>query len=185
MLIQKAKKYKQKYKTQVLGEVIGHEKKERIDWVLWILRILAAVQNPIHWREKYKYTVYSPTIKYEVQGNVYEVNARDYERCMPIVGRKAFVVYCDWNPGDACVWTQRKYRKPIKIQKRDEEYIYCAYGLKKNIRIPLAEVEGRAVPGRFLVHKYGFYHLLQPEEIKKTFVEMMENPLMEKRDEYK
>lgn len=67
----------------------------------------------------------------------------------------------------------------------DSDYVYCAYGLKKNIKIPVAETEAGAVPGCFLVYKYGFYHLEQPEEQETTFVEMMENPLMEKRDEYK
>lgn len=185
-LIQKARKYRQKYKTQILGEVVGRESEERMDWLAYVVyRIGRRYHFGGRKKEEFKYFVYSPIVKYEVAGFTYEKNAGDYTRSKPIIGRKALVVYCDWNPEDAYVWIQRKYRKRLKIWKKDEEYVYCACGLKKNIRIPIAETEEGAVPGRFLIHKYGFYHLEQPEEVETTFEEMLENPLLEKRDEYK
>lgn len=119
MRIQNAKKYQQKYKTKVLGEVIGYESEKRMDWFSYCVYHIDRYHRTCRrTKEEFKYCVYSPVVRYEVAGFTYEKNAGDYSRLKPIIGRKAFVVYCDWNPEDAYVWIRKKYRKRLKIWKR-------------------------------------------------------------------
>lgn len=160
---EKQRKKCKKYRGRVLGEIVGEEAQERPNRKL--IRALLSRQGRL-WvkldlEDEYTYytSIYSPTIRYEVDGESYEVNAYHYSGVRPVLGQKALVYYNEYNPSDAAVEVARKYRLPLKILARDGQGLCCSCGWKRNISIPWNEVDERALPGRSLVHKYGVYSL--------------------------
>ena len=151
------KKEMEGYTMQLTGEVAASRRERK--------RSMAGIMDrnsSLH--RGYDYNVYRAVVRYQVNGVDYEVQACEDELVLPIPGRRAMVFADRQNPANARVWTQRKYKKRLKIQRRDEKYIYCSCGFKKEIPIPLYLVEDGAAPGRYLVERYGFYNLFQPED---------------------
>lgn len=151
------KKEMEGYTMQLTGEVVASQRERK--------RSMAGIMGTNLWmRREYDYNVYRAVVRYQVNGVNYEIRACEDELVLPIPGRRAMVFADRQNPANAQVWTYRKYKKRLKIDRRDEKYIYCSSGFKKEIPIPLYLVEDGAVPGRYLVERYGYYHLFQPED---------------------
>lgn len=149
------------YTMQLTGEVVGLEKEKKLHVIGALLgKYSGTVRH-------YEYNVYRTVVRYQVNGTVYETAACEDSPYVPVAGRRAMVFVDRENPANARIWTDQKYKKRLKIWKRDEKYVYCSCGLKKEIRIPIYLVEEGAVPGRYLVERYGYYHLYQPEDEKQ------------------
>ncbi len=171
------------YTMQLTGEVAGSQRERK--------RSMAVILETSPWlRSKYDYNVYRAVVRYQVNDVIYEIRSCEDELVLPIPGRRAMVFADRQNPANARVWTRKKYKKRLKIQRRDEEYIYCSSGFKKEIPIPLYLAEEGAVPGRYLVERYGYYHLFQPEDergrslkgfVKELLAGMSGDPLYEEK----
>lgn len=168
LAFKKGKKYRKKFGGEVIGTVIGNGKRKQYDIFLFLCSGRSAYRHSA-------YNAFSPIVKYSVDDCEYEIDAEDYTTHMPVLGRRARVIYNPADPAQACVYLPRKYGKRLKVDRRDEQYIYCSKGMKKDIAIPLELTEERAVPGRFVVEKYGFCHLEQPEDRKKSMMESIED----------
>lgn len=167
--LRKARKKAKQYDGETIGEVVRDGMDTRRDKMIEIINALPA-ENV----EDVEYEVYNPIVRYEVDGLEYEVESEFYSKIRPIHGRKAKVLYRTDNPRQAYVWTEQKYKKPLKILKKDEQYFYCALGLRRNIKISVSDVPERAVPGQFLVERYGFYYVEKSCEQARSLMEKMD-----------
>ncbi len=165
-IMHKAKKCKELHRTEVVGEVVDVARRTRYNWISY-LSILNRRAASYEIEEASLYVVYSPIVRFTVDEREYEIDAEDYSVYTPVVGRKAIVVYNPMDLGEAYVWIKKAHKGQLKVQKRDESYIYCSCGLKKDIQIPVALTDERATPGRIVVNRYGFYPLVHPEDQKK------------------
>lgn len=168
--LQTARKMAKEYDGETIGEVVADGIDTRRDVMIEIINALPAKNV-----DDVEYEVYNPIIRYTVDGEEYEVESEYYSKVRPVHGRKARVLYKTENPRQAYVWTEQKYKKPLKIVKKDEQYFYCVQGLNRNIKIPVGEVPERAVPGQFLVEKYGFYYVEKPCEQARSLMEKMDS----------
>lgn len=168
--LRKARKKAKFYDGETIGEVVSDGLDTRRDTMIEIINAL-----PTENFDDVEYKVYNPIVRYEVDGVEYEVESEYYSKVRPIHGRKARVLYKTENPRQAYVWIEQKYKKPLKILKKDELYFYCACGFRKNIKILTDAVPERAVPGQFLVEKYGFYYVEKPCEQARSLMEKMDS----------
>ena len=164
-----ARKKAKSYDGETIGQVVGDGVDTKRDAMIEIINALPAENL-----DDVEYEIYNPIVRYEVDGVEYEVESEYYSKVRPIHGRKAKVLYKTDNPRQAYVLTEQKYKKPLKIVRKDEQYFYCASGLRRNIKIPVGEVPERAVPGQFLVEKYGFYYVEKPCEQARSLMEKMD-----------
>jgi len=164
-----ARKKAKGYDGETVGEVVSDGIDTRRDAVIEIMNALPADNVG-----DVEYEVYNPIVRYTVDDEEYEVESEFYSKIRPVHGRKAKVLYKTDNPRQAYVYTEQKYKKPLKILKKDEQYFYCAQGIQRNIKIPVKEVPERAVPGQFLVEKYGFYYVEKPCEQTRSLMEKMD-----------
>ena len=166
-----ARRRLRRYHHKAIGTVTGEIKEYRTSWLMRSSGELlpqSAEENGRSW------SVYSPIVSYTLDGMIYEIDAQDYTLQHPVLGRKAMVFYDDAKPEKAAVYNMHPYKKHLKITAVDEQYAYCSCGFKRNISILRNELPERAVPGRYLVFRYGFYDLEQPEDYKKTLLDGME-----------
>ncbi len=168
--LRKSRKKAKLYDGETIGEVVSDGIDTRRDTMIEIINAL-----PTENFDDVEYEVYNPIVRYAVDGVEYEVESEYYSKVRPVHGRKARVLYKTENPRQAYVWTEQKYKKPLKILKKDEQYFYCALGLRKNIKIPVEAVPERAVPGQFLVEKYGFFYVEKPCEQARSLMEKMDS----------
>lgn len=168
--LQKARKKAKRYDGETIGEVVSDGIDIRRDTMIEIINAL-----PTENLDDVEYEVFNPIVRYEVDGVEYEVESEYYSKVRPVHGRRAKVLYKTDNPREAYVWTEQKYKKPLKILKKDEQHFYCALGLRRNIKIPVTAVPERAVPGQFLVDRYGFYYVEQPREQQRSLMEKMDS----------
>lgn len=137
------------YKDEVVGEVVAMRTKK------FGCKGLAAWLGAFVTNKD----VYSSVVRYKVFETVYEIDAGDYGKDMPMMGDKVLVLYNPRDPKKACVPTWIKSQKNIEVLACDKYFVYCLYDNWKKITVPISRVEEGVKPGSYLIHWYGFYQL--------------------------
>lgn len=99
----KRKRFKKKFKTMVIGEIVGMEQGGRLAVCDYIYSHLGDSGFKHSRRSHLHYPVYSARVSYTIGDCIYEANANAYTIDEPIIGQKVYVHYNPQDPAKMCV----------------------------------------------------------------------------------